>query len=112
MRGRWSAPSHEQSLADLDLRPVAIERLRLIEDELGGVIKPVKITATTGVAPGRFVAVSAEQPLDLRADLRLDRFAIGPVHGQVAADALDEFVRDRAELGVGLYVFSTAASAS
>jgi hypothetical protein len=52
--------SDEQPIANLDLGPVAIERLGLIEYELGGVIKVVKISAATGIALGRVVAVSAE----------------------------------------------------
>ena len=40
--------------------------------------------------------------------LGLGRLAVGPVHGQVGADPLDEFVRDLGELGVGLHVLDAA----
>ena len=47
-----------------------------------------------------------QQALDLRADLCLGGFAVGPINGEVAADVLDELVRDCGEQGVGLHVLS------
>ena len=37
----------EQSVANLDLGPVAVQRLRLVEEELGGVIEAAQVAATT-----------------------------------------------------------------
>src|SRR4051794_36272306 len=65
----------EESVADL--RPVAVHRLRLVENELCEVVDVAVAEVAAAVAPaerrelGQLVAVAAQQALDLRADLGL-----------------------------------------
>jgi hypothetical protein len=82
-----------------NLRPVPVEFLGLVEQELGVVSHGIRSAAT-----GRLrwlVAALAQQPLNPRADLRLGRLAVGPIDGEVRADALDEFRRDPRKLRIG-----------
>jgi hypothetical protein len=82
----------------------------LVEHQLGRVVDTM--TAATASRCGRAVFVLAEQALDLGADLRLGRAAVGPVDREVGADALDQLVGDRRQRQVGLYVLDAAGEAS
>ena len=74
--------SYEQPVADLHVRPVAVERVRLVEDELGRIVDAM-IAAPTTRQWRRTVLVLAKQPLDLGADLGFGRRAVRPIDGEV-----------------------------
>lgn len=83
----------------LDVWPVSVESLGLVEHELGKVVDVLDIPS-----PRRrnrwLVLVLAEEPPDLAANRGLGRCPVGPVDGEVFPDALDEVSRDFGELRV------------